>query len=139
MPLVLLLVFTVPRVAAACERECAELTQRNFVGLDESPVWSMGEQTHIIEGYQEARCFCVDARKDFAYCRRCIVNDDYYHLGAISATIHVPLLSRCLSQLGILLLELCFGKFLSEQPCRKEWEAGDTEAERRAFGAELAV
>ena len=42
-------------------------------------------------------------------------------------------LSRCLIQLGILLLELCFGDLLSEQRCRRAWGEGGTQRERRAF------
>lgn len=42
-------------------------------------------------------------------------------------------LSRSLDQLGILLLELCFGDVLEEQPCRQQWRSGDSETERRAF------
>ncbi|KAK3331631.1 hypothetical protein B0T19DRAFT_366751 [Cercophora scortea] len=38
-----------------------------------------------------------------------------------------------LDQLGIMLLELCFGKTLEDQPCRKEWPAGANEAERAVF------
>lgn len=53
--------------------------------------------------------------------------------GAVPEARKPPVLAQCLSQLGILLLELCFGELLSEQPYRKEWRAGDTEAERRAF------
>ena len=52
---------------------------------------------------------------------------------AVAVTQKHVVLSECLNQLGILLLELCFGSLLSEQPCRKAWRAGDTEAERRAF------
>ena len=42
-------------------------------------------------------------------------------------------IAQSLNQLGIVLLELCFGRPLAEQPCRQVWRAGDTEAERRGF------
>ncbi|KAG7284250.1 hypothetical protein NEMBOFW57_010614 [Staphylotrichum longicolle] len=42
-------------------------------------------------------------------------------------------IAQSLNQLGIVLLELCFGRPLAEQPCRRAWRAGDTEAERRGF------
>lgn len=99
MAFILLLGIAVPLVAAACEKDCApissllsecslppltadpgkykELTERNFIGLDESPLWSMGEPTHIIKDYKEARCLCIDARKDFPDCKDCIARDDY--------------------------------------------------------------
>ncbi|KAK1764491.1 hypothetical protein QBC33DRAFT_613156 [Phialemonium atrogriseum] len=38
-----------------------------------------------------------------------------------------------LDRLGIMLLELCFGKTLEEQPCRKEWRAGENEKEKEVF------
>lgn len=53
--------------------------------------------------------------------------------GAVPEAEKPPVLSQCLSQLGILLLELCFGDLLAEQPCRRGWPAGATEDERRAF------
>lgn len=37
----------------------------------------MGEGTHIIADYKEARCFCIDARKEFADCFHCVARDDY--------------------------------------------------------------
>ncbi|MBE3048672.1 hypothetical protein IMZ48_40475, partial [Candidatus Bathyarchaeota archaeon] len=49
------------------------------------------------------------------------------------AASKAAILSQCLSQLGIVLLELCFGDLLSEQACRKAWPAGKTEDKRRAF------
>jgi hypothetical protein len=42
-------------------------------------------------------------------------------------------IAQSLHQLGIVLLELCFGRPFEEQPCRRAWRAGDTEAERRGF------
>lgn len=38
-----------------------------------------------------------------------------------------------LDHLGIMLLELCFGKSLEEQPCRKEWPAGGNNKEKEVF------
>lgn len=44
-------------------------------------------------------------------------------------------LAQSLDQFGILLLELCFGKLLADQPLRKAWRTGDTEEERAGFDA----
>ncbi|CRK40823.1 hypothetical protein BN1723_004935 [Verticillium longisporum] len=41
--------------------------------------------------------------------------------------------SRSLDQLGIILLELCFGDILEEQPCRKRWPVGSSDMERAGF------
>jgi len=41
--------------------------------------------------------------------------------------------SDALDQLGILLLELCFGETLTSQPCRKVWPEGDNAKEIAAF------
>jgi hypothetical protein len=38
-----------------------------------------------------------------------------------------------LDQLGIILLELCFGKTLEEQPYRERWPAGQNEREKAVF------
>ncbi|KAK0709991.1 hypothetical protein B0T26DRAFT_755112 [Lasiosphaeria miniovina] len=38
-----------------------------------------------------------------------------------------------LDHLGIMLLELCFGQILAEQPCRKRWPAGSNDKERAVF------
>ncbi|KAL7945838.1 hypothetical protein V8C42DRAFT_352819 [Trichoderma barbatum] len=42
-------------------------------------------------------------------------------------------LAQSLDQFGILLLELCFGKILADQPLRKEWPSGQTEQEQTMF------
>ncbi|KAF3076131.1 hypothetical protein CFAM422_001132 [Trichoderma lentiforme] len=47
-------------------------------------------------------------------------------------------LAQALDQLGILLLELCFGKLLTDQPLRKAWHTGETEEERARFDAMAA-
>ncbi|KPM46526.1 hypothetical protein AK830_g113 [Neonectria ditissima] len=41
--------------------------------------------------------------------------------------------AEALDHLGILLLELCFGKILEKQPCRKRWPAGGNETEKAGF------
>lgn len=41
--------------------------------------------------------------------------------------------SGALEQLGMLLLELCFGDVLERQPCRTRWPAGDTEMEKAGY------
>lgn len=41
--------------------------------------------------------------------------------------------SSSLDMLGIILLELCFGALLEDQPCRKLWPAGSDDKEKRAF------
>lgn len=41
--------------------------------------------------------------------------------------------SQSLDHLGVLLLELCFGDVLENQPHRKNWRAGDNDMERAAF------
>jgi hypothetical protein len=38
-----------------------------------------------------------------------------------------------LDHLGIMLLELCFGRILEDQPCRKGWPVGGNEKERAVF------
>jgi len=38
-----------------------------------------------------------------------------------------------LKQLGIILLELCFGDTLEQQPYRKKWPAGETETEKAGY------
>ncbi|KAK3681760.1 hypothetical protein B0T22DRAFT_523034 [Podospora appendiculata] len=43
-----------------------------------------------------------------------------------------------LDQLGILLLKLCFGTTLEEQPCRKQWPVGTSETERAVFNVMAA-
>ncbi|KAI0832189.1 hypothetical protein F5Y06DRAFT_290454 [Hypoxylon sp. FL0890] len=40
---------------------------------------------------------------------------------------------RSLELLGIVLLELCFGQLLEDQPCRKQWPSGDDEMQKYAF------
>jgi hypothetical protein len=50
-----------------------------------------------------------------------------------SSAAAVGAIAQSLNQLGIVLLELCFGKPLEEQACRREWPAGGSEAERRGF------
>ncbi|OTA88375.1 hypothetical protein M434DRAFT_123914 [Hypoxylon sp. CO27-5] len=40
---------------------------------------------------------------------------------------------RSLELLGIVLLELCFGQLLEDQPCRKRWPSGDDEMQKYAF------
>ncbi|KAI0114256.1 hypothetical protein F4776DRAFT_330154 [Hypoxylon sp. NC0597] len=40
---------------------------------------------------------------------------------------------RSLELLGIVLLELCFGQLLEDQPCRKRWPSGDDETQKYAF------
>lgn len=45
----------------------------------------------------------------------------------------VTVIAQSLNQLGIVLLELCFGRPLEEQSSRREWPAGGTAAERRGF------
>ncbi|KAL7912179.1 hypothetical protein GGI35DRAFT_444598 [Trichoderma velutinum] len=47
-------------------------------------------------------------------------------------------LAQALDQFGILLLELCFGKLLADQPLRKAWYTGETEEERARFDAMAA-
>lgn len=47
-------------------------------------------------------------------------------------------LAQALDQFGILLLELCFGKLLADQPLRKAWRTGETEEERARFDAMAA-
>ncbi|KAH8901323.1 hypothetical protein GQ53DRAFT_707647 [Thozetella sp. PMI_491] len=42
-------------------------------------------------------------------------------------------LSQSLDQLGILLLELCYGKRLADQPFRKAWPSGGSEVEEMVF------
>jgi hypothetical protein len=42
-------------------------------------------------------------------------------------------LSRSLDQLGIVLLELCFGKTLEQQPCREKWPSGQNEVEQAGY------
>ncbi|KAJ6437185.1 aldo keto reductase [Purpureocillium lavendulum] len=41
--------------------------------------------------------------------------------------------NAALDKLGILLLELCFGETLEQQPCRKRWPEGNTDAEKAGF------
>lgn len=41
--------------------------------------------------------------------------------------------SNALDMLGIVLLELCFGSLLENQPCRKSWPTGNDDKERQAF------
>jgi hypothetical protein len=38
-----------------------------------------------------------------------------------------------LGLLGVLLLELCFGKLLKDQPCRRHWPTGANDEEKRVF------
>ncbi|KAI1413448.1 hypothetical protein F5Y13DRAFT_29788 [Hypoxylon sp. FL1857] len=40
---------------------------------------------------------------------------------------------RSLELLGIVLLELCFGRLLEDQDCRKRWPSGDDEMQKYAF------
>ncbi|EHK17606.1 uncharacterized protein TRIVIDRAFT_160054, partial [Trichoderma virens Gv29-8] len=47
-------------------------------------------------------------------------------------------LAQSLDQFGILLLELCFGKLLADQPLRKQWRTGETEEEQARFDAMAA-
>jgi hypothetical protein len=42
-------------------------------------------------------------------------------------------LAAALDQLGIILLELCFGKTLEQQPCRKQWPNGREAREVTGF------
>ncbi|KAK3390305.1 hypothetical protein B0H63DRAFT_538556 [Podospora didyma] len=42
-------------------------------------------------------------------------------------------LGQSLDQLGIVLLELCFGKALEDQACRKQWGGGRYDTERSGF------
>ncbi|KAF6839610.1 hypothetical protein CPLU01_01747 [Colletotrichum plurivorum] len=42
-------------------------------------------------------------------------------------------ISQSLDHLGVVLLELCFGDVLENQPHRKNWRAGDNDMERAAF------
>lgn len=42
-------------------------------------------------------------------------------------------LTQSLDQLGILLLELCFGKMLSDHPLRKAWPGGEDEKQKGVF------
>lgn len=42
-------------------------------------------------------------------------------------------LTESLDQLGILLLELCFGRSLADHPTRKAWPKGANEKERMVF------
>lgn len=41
--------------------------------------------------------------------------------------------SQSLDNLGVVLLELCFGDVLENQPHRKNWRAGENDMERAAF------
>jgi len=43
-----------------------------------------------------------------------------------------------LDQLGIMLLELCFGQVLEDQPCRSKWPDGRNKTEREAFDVAAA-
>ncbi|KAL6825996.1 hypothetical protein J3E69DRAFT_280729 [Trichoderma sp. SZMC 28015] len=47
-------------------------------------------------------------------------------------------LAQSLDQFAILLLELCFGKLLADQPLRKKWPAGETEEEQARLDAMAA-
>ena len=52
---------------------------------------------------------------------------------ATTATEKQPVFSDSLDYLAIILLELCFGKILEEQPSRKRWPAGGDKQEKAAF------
>lgn len=48
-------------------------------------------------------------------------------------------LTKSLRQLGIVLLELCFGQFLEDQPCRKKWPSMDNEQVKFALDTAAAL
>ncbi|KAI1370312.1 hypothetical protein F4677DRAFT_367696 [Hypoxylon crocopeplum] len=48
-------------------------------------------------------------------------------------------ITRSLRQLGIVLLELCFGKLLEDQPCRKRWPLVDDENAKFALDVAAAL
>jgi hypothetical protein len=55
--------------------------------------------------------------------------------GAITSATNTPesKFSDSLDHLGILLLELCFGRTLESHSCRKRWPAGNTPQEKAGF------
>lgn len=48
-------------------------------------------------------------------------------------------ITKSLRQLGIVLLELCFGRLLEDQPCRKKWPSVDDENTKSALDLAAAL
>ncbi len=65
------------------------------------------------------------------------INRDFAAAGQKTATANnvagPSRLSDSLDHLGIVLLELCFGGILEDQPCRKEWPVGGSGREKAVF------
>ncbi|KAK3314613.1 hypothetical protein B0H66DRAFT_605559 [Apodospora peruviana] len=59
--------------------------------------------------------------------------ESFLQLNPNNQTAAAPSLAKSLDQLGIVLLELCFGKALEDQPYRKTLPPGRTEEEKAVF------